>query len=692
MKKAVGWMRTLGLAVQVCGVLSGQGTVDPRKLLKLSLQELMDIPITSASKRSESSLESPQAVEVITADQIRAAGVFRLSEILQLATSIQVWELDRQRTSVSIRGLAPSLAPKTVQVLVDGMPLYNTKVLPVSMDDLPIPVDAIDRVEIVRGPSSTLYGANAQLGVISIITKGASTGTTGSLRLAAAGAGVAQGQAFISCGTGGFGLAAGAGGFSVRDSGQTQRAVGGSFTYDPSDPWHGSQVFLTPEFRTEDGRFWAMFARSDRIGNPERSLNYLDATAPAPTALYAFPYFRNGLDITQAGWSREWSPTFRTEGKLNSATTHFRLGPLQTVPGFPGSAGLVAALKALDPGFNGEYDIQNNRDIGATLQVNWDPSAQVHLVAGADASRITADPLPVNGLQAMEVRARGGFLSAEWSGGPLVLSGGLRVENETLGGSRTSPRVSVIYRIDGRSILRAGYFTSTRSPQFTEVFNNLAADSPQPQVTIPNPGLRPEESDNLELGYRRTFGKWSLDLTLFSMTLKKLIAATYTGAIIGGKPVVQFTNGPNTYTDRGVELTVRGEPAPGWTLGLNAATVAVPDVVTGLDQQADYAPRVTANGWTRLRTGAFFAYAALQVQGAYTRLFVRGSTNLRETQESRVQAHFNVGFEPTDGLSVSIYGINAARPATPTGNVGIDNGFLTRFARRELGLQAAWRF
>ncbi len=163
-----------------------------------SLEQLLNTPVTVASRRSQVLMDSPQAAEVITAEDIRASGAFRLTDVLKLATNLQVWEKDPTRTTVSLRGMNPNDNPRTLQVLVDGVPMFNLVAASLDWNALPVPVDAIERVEIVRGPSSSLWGANAQMGVIAITTRQAEAGTGGSLRLGWASPGVTRGQAWMS--------------------------------------------------------------------------------------------------------------------------------------------------------------------------------------------------------------------------------------------------------------------------------------------------------------------------------------------------------------------------------------------------------------------------------------------------------------------------------------------------------------
>ena len=186
----------------VLGSLAGASLltaqVPDQEALAAELRSLISAPNEGASRRIQQAIASPQAVEVITSEQIRAIGAFRLADVLKMATSIQVWDLDGDRASVTLRGVAPSGLGVTVQILLDGIPMYNVVGEPINLNALPVPIDAIEKIEIVRGPSSSLYGANAQMGVIAITTRRAGYGNAGSLRAGLTGNGMHRQEGFFS--------------------------------------------------------------------------------------------------------------------------------------------------------------------------------------------------------------------------------------------------------------------------------------------------------------------------------------------------------------------------------------------------------------------------------------------------------------------------------------------------------------
>jgi len=654
-----------------------------------ALLALLNTPVESASKRVQRAIESPQAVEVITADQIRASGAFRLADVLRLATSVQVYDADPDRCLVTIRGVGPAGNPRTVQILVDGVPMFNFVAGPIDLNGLPVPIDAIERIEIVRGPSSSLYGANAQFGVIAITTRRVKDGATGSLRAGVAETSMRRAQAFFGYGSQGFSFTVGVAGGSNGNLDQPlANLTTGVGPVPQNTDSRYTQAFLRPEFSFGGTKLWLAYGVGDGGHTDQNSYNQA-TLAPVAT----FPDMTMTRQLFQAGWAQTWSPTFKSELKVGQKTYALGLNALEPNAANPASPTIVHLLEATDPALATRHDFYHDQVTETSLQVNWDPADTFHVVAGADTKAIKTDPCLTLGLASSEtLSASGGFFSLDWSVGAATLSAGARAANETLGGSSTSPRVSLVYKLDDTSILRGGYFTSTRSPMLQEKADVIANSPVVASTAIANPGLLPEKVADFEVGYRKTWARWSLDLTWFDMTMKNLILEQPTGVVTGGKPQEQWVNAAGSYSDTGIEVALTGEVASGWFLGFNASTAAFKDPVFGLDQQADYAPKGQGTLWTRYRSGKFFSYLAIQYLDSYTVYTASGAATLRQTIDAATQAHFNVGYEPLPGLSLSVYGIDAARATSQATNVALINTFAIRTARRELGLQAGYRF
>jgi iron complex outermembrane receptor protein len=143
-----------------------------QNLTQLSLEQLGDIQITSVDKDPQSVLKTPAAAYVITQDDIRRAGATSLPEALRLAPGVEVARIDADHWSVAIRGFAGQFS-KYLLVLIDGRSVYTPLFSGVYWDAQSVMLADVDRIEVIRGPGGTIWGANAVDGVINIITKNA---------------------------------------------------------------------------------------------------------------------------------------------------------------------------------------------------------------------------------------------------------------------------------------------------------------------------------------------------------------------------------------------------------------------------------------------------------------------------------------------------------------------------------------
>src|SRR5579864_9647263 len=141
-------------------------------LTSQSLEDLMNMQVYSASKHLQSTSEAPSSVTVITADEIQRYGYRTLADILQTVRGFFV-TYDRDYSSVGVRGFArPGDYNTRILLLVDGHRL-NDNVFDEAMigTEFPVDIDLIERVEVIRGPVSSLYGSNALFAVVNVITK-----------------------------------------------------------------------------------------------------------------------------------------------------------------------------------------------------------------------------------------------------------------------------------------------------------------------------------------------------------------------------------------------------------------------------------------------------------------------------------------------------------------------------------------
>ncbi len=139
-------------------------------LAEMSLEELLDVEVTSVSKKAEKRSDAAAAIFVITNDDIRRSGVTSIPEALRMVPGMSVARQDQNKWSVSSRGFSGRFANKLL-VLIDGRSVYTPLFSGVYWEVQDVMLEDVDRIEVIRGPGGTLWGANAVNGVINIVTK-----------------------------------------------------------------------------------------------------------------------------------------------------------------------------------------------------------------------------------------------------------------------------------------------------------------------------------------------------------------------------------------------------------------------------------------------------------------------------------------------------------------------------------------
>jgi iron complex outermembrane receptor protein len=143
-----------------------------KELKKLSLEQLMDLDVTSVAKQPEPYGQAPAAIDVVTNDEIRRSGASSIPEALRLADNLEVAQKNSHDWAISSRGFNTDLSNKLL-VLMDGRSIYTPLFAGVIWDIQDYLLEDIDRIEVISGPGGTLWGANAVNGVINITSKSA---------------------------------------------------------------------------------------------------------------------------------------------------------------------------------------------------------------------------------------------------------------------------------------------------------------------------------------------------------------------------------------------------------------------------------------------------------------------------------------------------------------------------------------
>jgi len=175
-------------SVTVCWATNSSEDKAIRYLKDLSIEDLLNTEVTSVSGKSEKLSEAAAAIFVITDEDIRRSGATSIPEVLRMAPGLQVARINANSWAVTSRGFSDMFANKLL-ILIDGRSVYTPLFSGVFWDVQDTLLEDVDRIEVIRGPGATLWGANAVNGIINIITKNAKNSQGG---MVTAGAGTEE--------------------------------------------------------------------------------------------------------------------------------------------------------------------------------------------------------------------------------------------------------------------------------------------------------------------------------------------------------------------------------------------------------------------------------------------------------------------------------------------------------------------
>jgi iron complex outermembrane receptor protein len=168
------WRAIAALAsvLSAAATLCGQTLPPATELKQLRLAQLLDLEVTSVSRRPEKLQEAASAVQVITADDISRSAATSLQEALRLASNVEAAQIDSRQWAITARGFNNVFADKML-VMIDGRSVYTPLFAGVYWDTQSVMLEDLDRIEVISGPGATQWGANAVNGVINITSKSA---------------------------------------------------------------------------------------------------------------------------------------------------------------------------------------------------------------------------------------------------------------------------------------------------------------------------------------------------------------------------------------------------------------------------------------------------------------------------------------------------------------------------------------
>src|SRR6266853_4917611 len=160
------------LSVLLAGSTVAQNSRKVPDVTAMSVEDLMNLQVTSVSKHTEKLADAAAAIFVLTQEDIRRSGAKSIPEALRLVPGLEVARIDENKWAIGSRGFNGRFDNKLL-VLIDGRSVYTPLFSGVYWTVQDVMLEDIDRIEVIRGPGATLWGANAVNGVINIITRAA---------------------------------------------------------------------------------------------------------------------------------------------------------------------------------------------------------------------------------------------------------------------------------------------------------------------------------------------------------------------------------------------------------------------------------------------------------------------------------------------------------------------------------------
>ena len=543
-------------------------------IAELSLERLLDITISIAAGKAQKLEEAPGIVSVITAEEIQRLGARTLADVLKTVPGFEVLTDALGRDRIVVRGASAGTggSSENVLILFNGHRLNEEINGGATFINLTLPMMHVKRVEIIRGPGSALFGANAFLAVINLVT--ASADDLDGIEVSAGGGSYATQEYYIRAGRrfGDLGLA-------------------GFVQYTDT---HGPQLLLPADAQTVRDQQLAQFGVPPSSRAPGRTHDDRRSLEADGQATYKGLTVNGRIRAEQSGGfigpqNNLGDTELDTRQFLFDISYRYALGQRGSVmskfsftqnefgtlldffpPGFtlPLPDGRIIALPQgaiVDLDFNSrrfggevilDYEVFTRNYV--TLGLSLEHESTFGLQTRANVDLVSAQPLP--GLQ----RVPTNFMTASgrdivsvlvqdiWYLVPtLSVTLGVRYDHYSDFGDTVDPRVGLVWHFAPGFYAKLLYGSAFRAPSFFE----LSATIPAANVRG-NPDLQPSTLQTAEAALGYTHEQWSIGVNYFYTRIRNLIMLSTPSSSLDLAQPVTFINGPSIDV-QGIELEAR---------------------------------------------------------------------------------------------------------------------------------------
>ena len=466
-----------------------------------------ELPVVlSASRLSQPLSEAPNAMTVIDRDMIKASGFRVIADIFRLVPGMLVSASNGWQPAVAYHGSTDDYA-RRMQVRVDGRSIYMPPLNSVAWEDLPLQIEDIERIEVIRGPAAASYGGNSTQGVINIITRDAGT---------------VQGfKAHVNKGNGG-----------IADASASLGKTGNMLDYRISVGYrsdHGYDAVFVPY----DG--WTAINNDSyqtRLFNLRT--NYHPDARNSLDFQLGYTSGSRGDGIDKPGGDPN-SPHDRhnNEHFAQLALLHnmehgdeLKVQYYHIYQDVLNAIGPVAPFPALSDSWT---NTRNDLELQHTLHTSPDN----RLVWGAS-TRSDWTRAEHRFLSQQTVHQNTLFAHNEWRISPKwLLNIGALQESDSMGAWSTSPRATMIHKLSESQTLRLGIAAARRNPSLYEEKGNYHFPELGATIFQASGGLKPESILSREVGYVGEFQEYgtTIDLRIYHDQLRDIIFTTDTNPV-----------------------------------------------------------------------------------------------------------------------------------------------------------------
>jgi iron complex outermembrane receptor protein len=618
------------LAILTPGLSAAQTHVPD--LAHATLEELMNIEVTSVSRREQRAEDVAASIYVISREEIVRSGLTSLAEVLRLAPGVQVSRLNANKWSVSVRGFN-SLASSKLLVMVDGRSIYNPAYSSVFWDTEDLLLEDVDRIEVIRGPGGAMWGANAVNGVINVITRSSAETRGGLARVAAGSHGTSNAAFRYGGGTGALTYRAFA---QASTEGQSIEAL--------DDSWHSVTGGIRADWRR--GAHDVMFQAGSTVGE-QRPL-WIDPTAqPVPG-----PAFGDGaLSSTRVSHAlTRWTRT-GARGQSLQVQGFFDRNHREEFVGFYRRTTLDADLQYTMP-------LAHGHTVVAGSGYRWlDEQIQGRGPFSFTPEQIRPDIVNAFVQDSVAVASDRGEITV-----------GGKYEHSSFWGSAFQPNARMMWKLSNQQRVWGAVAQAVRTPSLVDRgFRLELAPVPGPNgmTIVPgaegNPDQKNERLLNVEAGYRlNVSGRLSFDAAGFAGRYDDLTSQELpeqpTFALVNGVPtlyVLSKYHNNRQATTTGSELSARAQLTRQWDVDGSVSFFHIDTIVASTGEPVVGADGDTAARQWRLHSAWTFAPRRL----LDVRVMRTGAlSTARVPANTRLDARFEWGL--TRQLSIAAAGQN----------------------------------